>query len=250
MKKLIAAGIALVVLCVGIWSSLRTPASATAPEPAPSMNVAARSIPEDQPAATTEPATEALPRQPVAPVNVATRRPKLQPPPATPLPPPVTLADDGEVRFQAAAKRDLERFGPETLQKIEDQYTEGIRNAGFHRGRVALSDLISRYPESNRAGCAAPVLARDLANAGELEDASAYLDFVIKGKHPGVFKNDTPALCDSLLLAGEIAVKQGDQAAAKAAWSTLVSEHSNETDPDGNTYGTKAAELLQSLGKN
>lgn len=61
-------------------------------------------------------------------------------------------------RARARMLADKERFTPEQLAEIEGLYKRGDRKT--EAGRAALAEIVTRFPASNRAGCAMLYLAR------------------------------------------------------------------------------------------
>ncbi len=160
---------------------------------------------------------------------------------------PAPADDEPSDRFLQAQKRDLDRFGPSELQRIEDLYAQGTRGIDTEEGRQALARLVEQYPESNRAGCAANTLAQVMHMDGDDEGAQRYADFLLQSSNPSVYRNGIPARADAMLLSGDLAAGRGDREAAKAAWQRVMTEYPDETDLEGQAFAKRAGNSVKGL---
>ena len=62
--------------------------------------------------------------------------------------------------YAARMGEDRARYGSETFDRIEELYQVSNREQNTPIARAALQELLSHYPESNRAGCGALYLAQ------------------------------------------------------------------------------------------
>jgi hypothetical protein len=150
-------------------------------------------------------------------------------------------------RYEAAHARDEGRFSAAERETIDALYRDGTRQPGTGEGRALLAELVERFPEANRAGCAALNLASGYAADGDAPAAFGYLDPLVDEAHPGVFRNGVRVLPAALELRGRLHAEAGDAARARADWTRLVEEFADEADARGRSFGRVAAAHLARL---
>lgn len=150
-------------------------------------------------------------------------------------------------RYQAAMDRDRANHTTEEWQEINRLYSLGMRGLRQPEGREALESLIDRFPESNRAGCAAMNLASVLYGDGDHDAARAHLETLIEAESDAVFRNGERILAKALVMLGRVEQHEGRGEEAHALWSRVTEDFPNEEDARGVPYGQVAEQHLEEL---
>jgi len=146
--------------------------------------------------------------------------------------------------YLAAAGRDERRYDARSLKEIENLYRRGNERIDTEEGRDALEELVEKYPESNRRGCAAMNLGATYLNEGELEAAAAHLEAIISAGSDAVFENGERILPKAMYNYGMLLERRGDEDGARDVWEGLGARFPGETDGNGIPY----AKLVEGRG--
>jgi len=145
--------------------------------------------------------------------------------------------------FLAMEQRDKERFTAAEKEEIDRLYEAGLDKAD-PASTVALSELIDKYPTSNRAGCAAMNLAARRLEQSNPEAAVFLLSTLVGNETKAVFASGEKVLPKAMLRLGMVKREQGDEAAAAALFDRLRTQFSDEEDSQGVPYGRRVDELF------
>ncbi len=142
--------------------------------------------------------------------------------------------------FVEAMASDGKRYGAGQLNEIDDLYRRGTEGVDSEDGRAALEELVEKFPESNRGGCAAANLGAHHLNNGDLESAADVLRGVIDLDSAAVFGNGEKVMPRALYNYGRVLERQGDSDGARAIWHRLRDDHAGDRDARGDSYGDLA----------
>jgi len=143
-------------------------------------------------------------------------------------------------RFDAARQRDAERYSPAELAEIDKVFEDGQQSIRTPEGQAKLKDLILRYPDSNRAGCAGANLGSVLMDQGQFDEAATYLEPLTHGNNPSAYSSGELVQVKALYDYGNLLSNKGDAAGAKSAWQQVIDQFPDEHNAMGNSYPAMA----------
>jgi len=171
---------------------------------------------------------------------------------ADPTPGPSSRIEDSSLarsRYRRAEERDKTRYTGEEMMEISEIYRRLKGETDVENRSRASKELIDRFPDSNRAGCAAYDMGQQMFEEGDLDQAGNYLDFIIHNNHPGVFRNGVNVMPLTLNLQAELWEARGEPDLAMYARQRLIDEYPDDFDMHGNNIADMAQKHLTNSGR-
>lgn len=155
--------------------------------------------------------------------------------------------------FEQNWRKDRDRLGAEKHKEMEQLWFEGRRPRGDPASIEKLEQILERYPETNRAGCAAMELghhymrSRDLPMEERRKKASDSWHRVENRYSEVLCEYNAPAAGMSKLALATWVYRSTDPAQARRLLQEVLDEHQGETDHLGRPLGATAKRILERL---
>ncbi len=148
---------------------------------------------------------------------------------------------------------DLKKLGTELFSQMEDLWLRGRRPRGSTESIEHLENLLSRFPQTNRAGCAAFELGHHqlrnttLNPVERLRKAEYYWRLTENHYQDSVCEYNFHAAANAKLSMAAWIYRHKDSALARRILEEIIGMHPNETDHLGQSLQKTAKKLLDQL---
>lgn len=157
------------------------------------------------------------------------------------------------VEFEKKWAQDRSRLGNEQHQEMERLWREAKAHRGAQESIEKLEKILSEYPHTNRAGCAALELGHQyrqspkLDRSARMEKAARYWHMAEEQYRDSLCEYNAPAAGLSKLALATWVYQTSDPQRARLLLLELIEKHQGETNHLGQPLSEVAQKLLQRL---
>jgi tetratricopeptide (TPR) repeat protein len=147
-------------------------------------------------------------------------------------------------QYMERARADRKTYG-EDIAKIEDLFQKAYRQWGTPQAMETLKNLLTQYPEANRAGCGALNLGRMYGGAGDMQQAEIYMRKAAEEYGDAFYSDGVQVGAMSRYFLGELYARQGRYDEARAVFQEILKKYPGAIDHRGRPLSESIQRALQ-----
>jgi len=142
-------------------------------------------------------------------------------------------------RFNTRWQKDSEKYSSDQLRELENLYQVANKNWRSEEARKSLEELLKKFPDTNRTGCAVLYMAQ----WSEGEEREKRLKEAIEKFDDCFYGNGVQVGAYARYLLGYYYFDKGEKEKAKALFNEILDKYPDAVDHSGNLLAEKIKEI-------